>query len=183
MKFLKSTMPIWATLAMFTASMGPSTAYASDGNQYCETADHKAMDFWLGHWEARDKSGRKLGLQLVEKIERSCVLQEWWRGETEEDGGGTSLSIYDAKRKLWNHTWMSVRGNLLSLDGGWDGEAMVMTGYYINREGRREFHRTKWKPLADQRVYQLWDVSTDGGATWQVIHEAWLTRTNQEILK
>lgn len=173
---------IFGPIALLIA-LGTTSFSALSAETYCNLPEHRQMDFWAGNWEARDASGKLLGLQRVERIERECVLQEWWRGEGEDNGAGTSLSMYDKKRKLWNHTWMSVRGNLLSIDGNWNGKAMVMTGYYTNAQGQRELHRTVWKPLVDGRVHHLWDSSIDGGVTWSVIHEAWLSPTKQAISK
>lgn len=159
------------------------TSISQANTNHCSAPEYRQFDFWVGAWEARDRDNRLLGYQLIEKIERDCVLQEWWRGATEENGQGTSLSIYDSKKRMWNHTWMSVRGNLQSIDGIWTGQQMLMTGYYLNAQGYREFHRTQWKPLEGGRVYHLWDSSIDGGATWNVVHEAWLTKTTNPIQK
>lgn len=156
---------------------------ASAPTAACSSAEHRQMDFWLGRWAARDKAGQLLGHQLIELNEQGCVLQEWWRGNGYENGAGTSLSMYDQKRKLWNHSWFSARGNLLSIEGGWNGSAMVMTGYYQNADGIRELHRTQWQPLPDGRVYQFWQSSVDGGLNWTTIHEAWMSRTQDAIEK
>lgn len=179
--------PLWAAALLLATGTGfaapASTPAPISPPQYCQSAEHRQMDFWVGNWEARDKTGQLVGYQRIEKIERDCVLQEWWRGNGEDNGAGTSFSMYDQKRRLWNHSWFSARGNLLSLDGGWNGEAMIMTGYYINTEGQREFHRTIWKPLSDGRVYQFWESSLDGGLTWSTIHEAWMSPTDHAIVK
>ena len=149
---------------------------------YCTDPAYRQFDFWIGRWAAHDKDGRLLGHARIDRIEQGCVLQEWWRGNGEENGGGTSLSMYDRKRRLWNHTWMSVRGNYLSIDGGWQGDHMLMTGYYTNAAGVRELHRTEWRPVPDG-VYHRWDFTVDGGRTWPVIHEAWLRRSDQAMEK
>lgn len=170
-------------LAGFALTLMAFDTPAAQPAATCTSAEHRQMDFWLGSWVARDKAGQLLGHQLIELNEQGCVLQEWWRGNGQANGAGTSLSMYDQKRKLWNHSWFSARGNLLSIEGNWNGKAMVMTGYYQNAEGIRELHRTQWQPLADGRVYQFWQSSLDGGLTWSSIHEAWMSRTTDPIAK
>lgn len=148
----------------------------------CGAPEYKQFDFWVGNWEAVDRNGKVLGHTLIEKIEQGCVLQEWWRGNGAENGAGTSLSMYDRRHKLWRHVWTSARGNFAPIDGGWQGDRMLMTGYWTNDKGERELHRTVWKSIPGG-VHHIWDSSLDGGATWTVIHEAWLRRTDKPLVK
>lgn len=154
----------------------------STESSHCSAPEYRQFDFWVGNWEAFDRDGKLLGHTLIEKIEQGCVLQEWWRGNGAENGAGTSLSMYDRKHKLWRHTWASVRGNFAPIDGGWQGNRMLMTGYFVNDRGEREFHRTVWEP-APGGVHHRWDSTTDGGVTWNVIHEAWLRPTSKVLQK
>jgi hypothetical protein len=148
----------------------------------CNAPEFQQFDFWVGNWEAVDRDGKLLGHTLIEKIEQGCVLQEWWRGNGAENGAGTSLSMYDRKHKLWRHVWTSARGNFAPIDGGWQGDRMLMTGYFVNDKGEREFHRTVWKPVPGG-VHHVWDSTVDGGVTWNVLHEAWLRRTGKVLVK
>jgi len=148
----------------------------------CSAAEYKQFDFWIGNWEALDRDGKLLGHTLIEKIEQGCVLQEWWRGNGAENGAGTSLSMYDRKHKLWRHVWNSAMGTFAPIDGGMQGGRMLMTGYLVNSKGERELHRTVWEPVPGG-VHHRWDSTTDGGVTWNVIHEAWLRRTDKVLRK
>lgn len=148
----------------------------------CSSAEYRQFDFWIGNWEAYDRDGKLLGRTLIEKIEQGCVLQEWWRGNGPDNGAGTSLSMYDRKHGLWRHVWTSARGNFAPIDGGWQQGRMLMTGYFVNDKGEREFHRTVWEPVPGG-VHHRWDSTADGGATWQVIHEAWLRRSDTPLVK
>lgn len=172
---LRKLLIVFALLASVTTAHGAA-------NAACSTPEYKQFDFWVGNWEAFDRHGKLLGHTLIEKIEQGCVLQEWWRGNGAENGAGTSLSMYDRKHTLWRHVWTSARGNFAPIDGGWQGDAMLMTGYFVNDKGEREFHRTVWKPVPGG-VHHVWDSSVDGGATWTVIHEAWLRRTDKVLAK
>jgi hypothetical protein len=162
----------------------PSVAVANTAAQpaeahYCEAPEYHEFDFWVGSWASYDNKGKFQGYNLVEKVEDGCAIQEWWRGDGAENGSGTSFSIYDKTRKVWNQTWVSIRGNLLPIEGNIIGKSMVLTGYHVNVQGGRELHRTVWTPNADGTVHQLWDFSVDGGKTWEVNYEGTLRRTHK----
>ena len=167
---------------LIAVAMLVATSAQGAENASCSAPEYKQFDFWVGNWEAFDRNGKLLGHTLIEKIEQGCVLQEWWRGHGAENGAGTSLSMYDRKHKLWRHVWASARGNFAPIDGGWQGDRMLMTGYFINDKGEREYHRTVWKPIPGG-VHHVWDTTTDGGVTWTVLHEAWLRRTDKILAK
>jgi hypothetical protein len=172
---------MYRTLLLVIAIFVSGATHAAD-TVACSAPEYQHFDFWVGNWEAVDRDGKLLGHTLIEKIEQGCVLQEWWRGNGAEDGAGTSLSMYDRKHRLWRHVWTSARGNFAPIDGGWQGDRMLMTGYFVNDKGEREFHRTVWQPIAGG-VHHLWDKSTDGGVSWTVLHEAWQRRTDMVLVK
>ncbi len=176
---------LWSAVLLTAGLVHAQTpaSVATAESTFCSAPEYHQFDFFVGNWAAYDGAKKLLGHARVEKVEQGCVLQEWWRGEGEENGAGTSLSLYDRKRKLWHHTWASARGNLAPIDGGMVGNSMVMTGYYVNEKGERELHRTTWTPTPDGGVHQLWVSSLDGGTTWSTIHDAWLRKTDAVIKK
>lgn len=123
------------------------------------------------NWDAYDSAGKLLGHNRVEKAHGGCVLIEHWSGV--EGESGTSLNIYDANRKVWNETWASSHGTLLSIEGGMRGKQMVMIGTHVQDDGRVALHRNIWTPLPDG-VHQVWDYSLDGGQTWIVNYDGYL---------
>ena len=59
-----------------------------------------------------------------------------------EDGhGGQSFSIYDATREVWHQTWVTNRGELLSVEGNLQGDTMVLTGSDIEVNGKKRLIR------------------------------------------
>ena len=86
------------------------------------------------------------------------AVAEHWRGA----GGvvGHSLSAWDAGRGCWHQTWVDSTGEVLLLDGGPRGDAMVLEG--IDADARQ---RITWTVEGDG-VRQLWETSTDDGESW-----------------
>ena len=62
---------------------------------------------------------------------------------------------------------MDNGGTRLHLTGGLEESRMVMTGERIAR-GKPVTDRISWTPNPDGTVRQLWELSADGGETWQV---------------
>ena len=95
-----------------------------------------------------------------------CVLHEHYT--TPSGYEGQSLNMYDASRGVWHQTWTDNTGLLLVLEGGYEGEAMVMQGETFGPDGAATLNRISWSRIdgSPDRVRQLWESSTDGGTTF-----------------
>ena len=76
MKLIQNIRLVTLTLLIGLGALAPSTYARSN---YCSAPEYRQFDFWVGPWEARDRDNKLLGYQLIQKIERDCILQEWWR--------------------------------------------------------------------------------------------------------
>jgi hypothetical protein len=130
----------------------------------------------VGEWEVATPDGRRAGTNLIESTFGGCVLRESWRGA----GGmtGTSLNGYDAGDGRWHQTWMDSNGLRLELSGGMSGGKMVLQGERpsTERPDTPILHRISWEPRLDGSVHQLWEISNDGGASWNVAFDGRYTR-------
>lgn len=127
------------------------------------------FDFWIGSWTVTDPAGDQVGTNEITPLFDGIALAEHWRGR----GGveGRSLNAYDAARQVWHQTWMDSTGSTLLLEGGRQGEAMVLEGTSPAEDGsgRLDRHRITWTPdPATGAVRQLWETSVDEGITWEV---------------
>jgi hypothetical protein len=169
--------PLVLGYALFAGAASAQTAPSPSKPAACQSAEYRQWDFWIGNWESRDKAGVVQGYNLVKPIENGCALQEWWHGT---DGlTGTSFSIFDRTRKLWNQTWVSGGGTLLPIEGRLVGKSIVLWGNHVTDTGLPELHRTIWTQNDDGSVLQVWDKSQDGGQRWEIIYEGFLRRTDR----
>lgn len=126
----------------------------------CSSADHRAFDFWVGDWDVYNPKGEKVGENTITRIEDGCALRERWRSSS--GGTGQSLNYFDASTGRWYQTWVASSGRPLRLEGGMEGDSMVM-----GMETPNVHHRITWTPNDDGSVRQHWEISTDQGETWQ----------------
>ena len=137
-------------------TLAATSAIAQPARDPCSTPEHRQFDFWIGDWEVRNAAGKVVGTNNITKLHKGCVLFENWSGT----GGvtGSSFNIYDASRKQWHQTWVDNSGSLLELDGKFVDGAMMLSN---------SGNRITWRVLPDGRVRQLWEASSDNGATWK----------------
>ncbi|MDX1661593.1 MAG: hypothetical protein R3326_07365 [Gemmatimonadota bacterium] len=126
----------------------------------CSSPDHRAFDFWLGEWDVYDPKGEKVGENTITVIEDGCALRERWVSSA--GNTGRSLNYYDASTGKWYQTWVASSGRPLRLVGGREGDAMVM-----GMETPAIHHRITWTPNEDGSVRQHWEISRDGGESWE----------------
>ncbi len=140
----------------------------------CEAA-FRQFDFWVGDWETT-ANGQLAGTNHIVVMQDSCVIQENWISA----GGqytGTSYNFYDPQEKKWHQTWVDNQGGSLLLTGGLENGSMVMySGEMTNQAGKPYTNRITWTPNPDGTVRQLWEASTDGGATWKPLFDGLYTR-------
>lgn len=131
----------------------------------CSSPEHRAFDFWLGDWEVHSADGKLAGTNHIERKINGCALTENWHGA----GGSVGISVnsYDRADGKWHQNWVDGQGGRLVLEGGLEGENMVMRGTRPGAQGGEVLHEISWEPREDGTVRQHWRASRDGGATWQ----------------
>ena len=110
----------------------------------------------------------------------NCALIERWASV---DGGvGVSLFSFDARRGRWDQVWVTSD---TSRTGGLKRKSQIepvgggvrFQGELISDSGAPYLDRTTLTPLADGRVLQRIEISTDGGKSWRAAFEGYYQRT------
>lgn len=151
---------ILVAIGLWTSMM----AYAEDGP--CAGEVRRQFDFWLGKWTAFSADGKKLGTNHLHPIMDGCGMQENWESATSAYKG-TSYNFYIPQRDVWHQTWVDIGGGHLLLEGRFENGSMRLEGKRSNSEGDELIDRITWTPLEDGRVRQYWQISSDGGESWQ----------------
>jgi len=137
----------------------PATAPAS-----CTASEYRQFDFWIGDWDVVDStSAAPVAHVVVDRILDGCALREDYQGAN--GTRGQSFSTYDASRRVWHQSWVTNHGQLLVIEGAFDGREMVLAGddWASGPLGRV---RGVWTPQGDT-VREVAVTSTDGGKTWR----------------
>jgi hypothetical protein len=164
-------------VAVFLVARGDRQASAqqtgipqSTKSRSCAAPEYHQFDFWVGDWDAFEQAApdKVIARNHVEWILEGCVLREVYE---QRDGlVGQSFSIYDAKRKVWHQSWVTNRGQLLVLEGGLQGERMVLTGFDHPTESKRVLLRGTWTRVPDG-VRETAETSGDGGKSWKPLFD------------
>lgn len=164
-----------SSLAVTAAGQGsrvtsPPRAMPGPRPPACATAEFRQFDFFAGDWDTYDVTDRS---KVVARIRVTVMLDGCAVREVyEQDDGlvGESLSSYDASRRRWHQSWFTNRGSLLLLNGGLEGERMVLTGPDRAADGTPTLLRgIWWKDGKDVR--EKAERSTDGGKTWTMVFD------------
>lgn len=131
----------------------------------CESPEFRQFDFWLGSWTVTDPKDQTVGASEISRVADGCAVREQWQGS--KGLAGTSLNYYDKADSAWHQIWVGGGGMILHLKGGLQNGAMVMTGGDRQTPRGTVRDRIRWTPQPDGAVLQEWEMSTDGGKTWQ----------------
>ena len=139
------------------------------------------FDFWVGEWTVAIADGTQAGRNLITKEKGGCLLTEHWTSV--RGGTGFSLNYYDPAAGEWVQNWVDGSGSIIDIRGGIEDGSMVLEGtiQYIGNGVVNAF-RGKWTLLADTRVRQFFEQSTDGGKTWTTWFEGFYTHQAQPEL-
>ncbi len=79
-----------------------------------------------------------------------------------------TLSKEQADKFFQAQEWVDSSAGVILTAGELRGNAMVLDGEHIYRNGRKEHYRGTWTPQPDGSVRQLLEQSRDGGKSWYV---------------
>jgi hypothetical protein len=161
----------WLGRLLLVAAIGTcltTTAFAADDAEPCSAnVESRQLDYWLGNWNiavpgrtADNNSKSKVYLAL-----NKCVLIESW-----EDGkghAGQNVFAYNAESKRWYGLFADNRGHVhVFVDGKVSSGLAEFFGPSRGPNGEAVLHRIKVVRVSPDKVEQLWEKSTDNGATW-----------------
>ncbi len=161
-----------AALAFALAVAVPANAQAP---ACADTPGFHALDFWIGDWQVFVDTV-EVGRNRITPILGGCAVREEW---TATGGGrGESLFYYLPATDQWKQVWVTdratARGGVKekTLIERLDGGAVRFQGSIPVAGGGTYLDRTTLTPLADGRIRQLIEISTDGGRTWRATFDA-----------
>jgi len=126
-------------------------------------AAYRGLDFWIGDWIVRNASGSEMGRSRIEPALDGCAIEETWTGAY--GGNGKSPTSYDVANKRWVQHYVSSSGSYNDYAGQVEGTSVVMIAP-AGTAAKPVKIRMSFTPLADGRVRQQMESSSDGGATW-----------------
>lgn len=150
---------------------------AAAAGSHCDSAPHRAFDFWVGEWVVTLADGREAGRNRIEADQAGCVLVENWQGA--EGSSGLSINYYDPAAGVWRQVWISPQTQI-DVAGGMSGSSMVLEGTitYLD-DGRSHPFRGTWTPLDDGRVRQFFEEAREPGQ-WTPWFEGFYRRLAKE---
>jgi len=159
-----------ATLLAAPAAFAQSPPAIAPRPPPCASAEHRAFDFWVGRWDVYPTAQpeKLVAHSLIERLYNGCAIRENWAPLGGNDGGSLSSYVGGAVADGWRQTWVGSGGERVDFTGGWDGKAMVLTGFWagVNGPGQDALVRMTYTREADGAVRQLGEASTDDGKTW-----------------
>jgi hypothetical protein len=155
------------------AGRGLAAQTAAPAAPTCSAAEYRVFDFWVGNWDVTMR-GQPAGANLVTLEERGCLVHEHWTGT--RGGTGQSFNFYDRGDGAWHQVWVSSSGNVLNLTGHFADGTLTYLGENRQPDGTLLRHRLSFHANGDGTVRQLWETSSDSGATWAVSFDGHYTK-------
>lgn len=138
----------------------------------CVAPENRALDFWVGDWDALDQQGQVIGTNRITRNEYGdCVITEHFVGAPLI---GHSVSIYRPGLKQWRQVWVDNQGGFFDLVGG------PVTGgdhifYFENKRPveTMPFQRMIWQDVKKDSFIWRWQRKAKAEEAWAdswVIH-------------
>lgn len=158
-----------AAAILATAALVPhASAQQQPAPPNCSAAEHRALDFWIGEWDAyRTDNNVLAGRSSITSEDSGCVIHEHWESVGQNAGyTGQSLNIYNRTTGHWEEYWNDTTGAVTHFIGGpIAGGAVQMTTGDQGAQASNRYNRVTFTPQSDGTVIQRGENSVDG-QTW-----------------
>ncbi|GEM_PF-716442 len=160
-------------IAGVTAVTTRTSAQSEDKAAAALPAEARQFDFWLGNWNGVIVgSGSAPNSITAFGVGGGIAILENFAG-----GIGTSVSVYSPKEQKWYQTWFDVDQLLIEVTGEFKDGRMVLTGQHNGTTtGTRLIGRESWFNISSNRFDFTYEVSANGGQTFQPSLSARFTR-------
>jgi hypothetical protein len=146
-------------------SLATTSALAAVDPAPClANSENRQLDFWLGEWTVMYPGMPGSAASSVSLDLDQCLLTESWDGG--KGHSGKNLFAYSSDDKSWHGMFADNQGRVHVFEGRVAPGSAEFTGPSRAPDGRQVLNRVKVVRLAENKVEQSWEKSTDNGATW-----------------
>lgn len=156
--------------ALLAALMLPACAAAQtqQAPPTCDAPEYRALDFWVGEWDAvRADTMAPAGRSSIQIEDRGCVVTEHWTS-LNAPYSGRSLNVYNRASGRWEQFWVDSTGARVHFVGGPIENGLQMTAD-TGVDGPQRYSRVTLTTREDGGVFQRGDTSADG-QTWTLTY-------------
>lgn len=140
----------------------------------CASPASYALDFLAGRWRVAPYAGGAPVVEVaIEKTQANCELNERWP-PLGTQGRGASLMHRRADDR-WHGYWIDPDGAVVSLSGGMQGGALVLTGWWPGA-GMDVTARLTYSRDGEGGIRRKAEKSPDKGLSWSLISDLRYTR-------
>lgn len=125
----------------------------------------RMFDYAVGSWLV-EAQGEPLATSTIAVDLDGCLFEEVFT--TPKGYEAVAFTYYMWREDRWYRTYIDSEGERLELEGGFVGDALVLTGIEPGRgaNGADLLARITWTPRSDGSIDVAHATSHDGGTTW-----------------
>ena len=135
----------------------------------------RRFDFYLGRWDMRNGETIERNLSVESAYGGSGLSAVSVDAKTGE-AFANSLFVYDADDAVWRQVYMQKSGLIVVLEGGRDGDAMILRQKSIDGESATN-ERSVFKDITPTSFKYEWQRTADDGKTWETLATRSFTRS------
>lgn len=161
-------------IVFILAAIAPAAASSA---ACAANSQNRQLDYWLGNWKigAEGSSGNARSAVTV-SLDKCLVIENW-------DGGrghyGQNIFGYSADDKNWYGMFADNEGRVHVFTSGKVSSGLAeFEGASRGPNGENVLNRVKVVRLSPDKVEQIWEKSSDNGATWNVVFRGEYLRSN-----
>jgi hypothetical protein len=162
---IKQPTSLLLVVAVACISLVPRVYGAAPAGPCSTNPESRALDFWLGDWSIAGPGSSPAAKSSVTAVLDKCVIVESW------DGGrghiGENWFGYNADDKSWHGMFADNQGRVhVFLNGKVASGSAEFSGPSEGTDGVTIVNRVRIVRIGPDRVEQIWEKSSDHGATW-----------------
>lgn len=147
-------------------SLGPQAFGATDVQTCSTNPASRQLDYWLGDWNITGPGASASATSRVYLALDKCMVIESW------DGGrghkGENMFAYSPDDKSWHGLFADNQGRVhVFVDGKVAPGAAEFSGPSRDPNGDTVLNRVRIVSTGPDKVEQVWEKSSDKGATWK----------------
>jgi len=105
----------------------------------------------------------------IRSVMGGCVTQESFENQQPNAWAGMSVSAWSPRTRQWQQTWVDNQGGYIPLSGQFaEGRMTLTTPERPGPGGSTLVNRMVFHDIARDSLVWDWELSRDGGQTWEL---------------